>query len=318
MPRVPGLRSPHARVGRLVFFGRMLDKIRLDACGALPPEYRANLGEGTPMRLDGRCCRFLGVPYEEIRGRTLGGGCDEEVLSWAEARGPERSDEECAVWNGYITKIGWRDERTEALRGRVAEWGLPEGSAQTIFELLDVDEGRPAGATRPWEAHPLSVLVLMGVSGSGKTTVGAALARELGWEFLEADEFHPPANVAKMSAGSALDDSDREPWLEAVRAALEARSRRGARAVAACSALKAAYRRVLAPDPADTRFVHLRGDLALLGGRLRARTGHFMKEGLLPSQFEALEEPLDALVVDAAQAQDVIVHRIRTVFGLPR
>jgi gluconokinase len=296
----------------------MLDKIRLDARGALPPEYRASLGGGTPARLDGRCCRFLGVSYEEIRRRTLEGGCDEEVLSWAEARGPAHDDEECAIWNRFMTKLGWRDDRTEALLGRVAESGLPEGSVQTNFELLDVDEGRPAGATRSWEAHPISVLVVMGVSGSGKTTVGAALARALGWEFLEADELHPPSNVAKMSAGAALDDSDREPWLAAVRAALEACARRGAKAVASCSALKSAYRRVLAPDPAGTRFIHLRGDFALIDGRLRARTGHFMREGLLRSQFEALEEPMDALVVDAALARDVIVERIQTVLGLPK
>ncbi len=316
MPRIPGLRSPHARVGRIVFFGRMLDKVRLDARGALPPEYRDNMGASAPTRLDGRCCRFLGVDYDEIRARTLEGGCDEEVLSWAQARGAARSDEDCAVWNGFMTKLGWRDERTEILRRRAVEWGLPEGSAQTFLELIDDDEGRPVGGTRPWEPRMLSAIVVMGVAGSGKTTVGGALARALGWDFLDADDLHPAPNVAKMSAGMALGESDRAPWLAAVRASIEERLRRGAGVVAACSALREAHRRVLAPDPADTRFVHLKGDAALLGGRLRARTGHFMKEGMLRSQFEALEEPGDALAVDAAEAPDVIVKRIRDVLGL--
>lgn len=316
MPRVNGLRSPHAKVGRIVVFGRMLDKIRLDARGVLPPEYRANLGEAQPSLIDARCCRFLRVPYDEIRERTLQGGCDEEILSWAEARGAAHGDEECMIWNRFMTKVGWRDNRSDILRRRALEYGLAEGAAQTICELLDLDEGRPAGATRSWEPHPLSVIIMMGVSGSGKTTAGRALSQELGWGFLEADDLHPPSNIAKMSAGAALDESDRAPWLAAVRAALDATIRRGAKAVLACSALRASHRAVLAPDPGDTRFVHLRGDFALISGRLKARTGHFMKETLLRSQFEALEGPMDALTVDAAQAQEVIVDRIRTVFGL--
>jgi gluconokinase len=316
MPRVNGLRSPHAKVGRVVGFGRMLDKIRLNAREGLPPEYRANLGDGKPSLIDARCCRFLRVPYEEIRKRTLQGGCDEEILSWAEARGAAHGDEECMIWNRFMTKIGWRDDRSDMLRQRAMEYGLAEGAAQTNFELIDLDEGRPAGATRSWEPHPLSVIILMGVSGSGKTTVGRALSRELGWEFLEADDLHPPSNIAKMSAGAALDESDRAPWLAAIRAALDAVTRRGAKAVLACSALRAAHRAVLAPDPGDARFVHLRGDFALISGRLKARTGHFMKEPLLRSQFEALEEPLDALTVDADQAQGAVIDRIRAVFGL--
>ena len=116
MPFVPGLRSPHARVGRLVVFGRMLDKIRLEARGELPGDYRSNLGDGQPSFFDGRCCRFLGLPYPSLRLRTLQGGCDEEILSWAHAAGAARSDEDCLIWNRYMSKIGWRDDRSETVR----------------------------------------------------------------------------------------------------------------------------------------------------------------------------------------------------------
>ena len=123
MPRVPGLRSPHARVGRVIVFGRMLDKIRLHARGALPAEYHANLGESKPQGLDARCCRFLGLDYAPVRARTLRGGCDEEILAWAHVCGAPRRDEECAIWNRFIATIGWRDDRSDALRERAAELG---------------------------------------------------------------------------------------------------------------------------------------------------------------------------------------------------
>src|SRR5271169_4956828 len=110
MPSVPGLRSPHAKVGRIIVFGRMLDKIRLHAKGALPPEYHPNLGEAKPQGFDARCCRFLGVDYAGVRARALEGGCDEEILSWAHERGGPRGDEECAVWNRFIATCGWRDD----------------------------------------------------------------------------------------------------------------------------------------------------------------------------------------------------------------
>ncbi len=317
MPRVAGLRSPHAKVGRIVVFGRMLDKIRLNARGALPPEYQPNLGEAGPALFDSRCCRFLGVAYGEVRARALQGGCDEEVLAWAHARGIPRSDEDCLIWNRFMTKIGWRDDRSEVLRQRISEYGLGQANPQTFCELLDIDEGRLLGATRSWESHPVSVIVVMGVSGCGKTTVGSALANSLRWEFLEADSLHPAGNIAKMSSGVPLDDSDRAPWLAAVREAAATCASRGAKAVVACSALKLAYRLALAPDPANVRFVHLRGGPALIEGRLRARSGHFMTENLLASQFDALEEPVDALTLDAAQAPDISVTRILEVLGLP-
>jgi gluconokinase len=317
MPRVIGLRSPHAKVGRIVVFGRMLDKIRLNARGALPAEYQANLGDARPFQFDARCCRFLGVAYDELRARVLAGGCDEEILAWAHARGTPRGDEDCQIWNRFMVKIGWRDNRSDALRQRAAEYGVSQAMPETFCELIDIDEGRLLGGTRSWESQPLSVVVLMGVSGCGKTTVGRALAEALHWEFHEADSLHPAENVAKMSGGVPLDDSDRAPWLAAVRADIEACTGRAGRAVVACSALKLAYRLVLAPDPSNVRFVHLKGDPALIRRRLEERSGHFMKEGLLRSQLDALEEPTEALTLDAAQPQDVLVNRILSVFGLP-
>lgn len=318
MPRSPinGLRSPHARVGRLVYFGRMLDKIRLEARGALPEAYRANLGPVKPPYFDGRCCRFLGIDYAELRARTLEGGCDEEILAWAHGRGTARTDEECVAWNRFMTKLGWRDDRSEALRERCAEFGLPAGSAQTLFELIDLDEARPAGGTRLWESPALSCLIVMGVSGCGKSTVAGSLAKALGWAYIEADLLHPKANVDKMAAGVPLDDADRAPWLEAVRDAIAATVGAGKRVVCACSALKVRYRSVLAPDPGPCRFVHLTGNFELLRSRMLARQGHFMKESMLRSQFEALETPIEALALDVSLEPPAIVERVRGTFEL--
>ncbi len=316
MPRVTGLRSPHARVGRVVLFGRVLDKIRLAARGALPPEFHPNMGEGSPERLDAQCCRFLGVAYAALRARTLQGGCDEEILSWAQANGALRGDEECAIWNRYMTKWGWRDDQSDTLRAEAAEHGLVARRPETVFELFDLEEDRPAGGTRSWEAPPVSLLTLMGVAGGGKSTVGLALAKALGWEFVDSDALHPAANIAKMSAGIPLEDSDRAPWIAIIRAELESRLGRGARCVLAFSALKQAHRDLLTPDPAARRYVHLRGDPALIRRRLAARRGHFMKEGLLASQYETLEDPLDALALDVVQPPEVLIARIREVFAL--
>jgi carbohydrate kinase (thermoresistant glucokinase family) len=295
----------------------MLDKIRLHARGVLPAEYQPNLGEVRVPLFDARCCRFLGVPYEELRARVLLGGCDEEILDWAQARGTARNDEDCLIWNGFMTKIGWRDNRSDQLAIRIAEYGLGDASPQTFCELFDADEGRPLGGTRSWEGQPVSVVIVMGVSGCGKTTVGKGLAAALQWEFLEADDFHPASNVAKMSAGVPLTDADRAPWLSAVHEAVVACSERGARVVVACSALKESYRLVLAPDPAGTRFAFLRGDYSLIKERLGGRTGHFMKESLLRSQFEALEAPAYALTLDAAEDAATLVNKVREVLGIP-
>lgn len=135
------------------------------------------------------------------------------------------------------------------------------------------------------------VLVVMGVSGSGKTTVAAMLAHRLGWEFEDGDWFHPPANVAKMESGAPLTDADRRPWLEAVAEWIDQARAQGRHGVVACSALKRAYRDVLAGGRPDVRIVYLKGDKDLIAKRMTARHGHFMPPALLDSQFEALEEP---------------------------
>ncbi len=145
MPHVPGLRSPYDKVGRLVYFGRMLDKIRLHAAGTLPADFVANLGESNPRVFDGRCCRFLGVAYADLVARTLAGGTDDEILAWAHARGTARSDEDCAVWSAFMTKLGWRDEVSERVRLRATEYGLAGRGIETFFDLIEADEGRPLG-----------------------------------------------------------------------------------------------------------------------------------------------------------------------------
>jgi gluconokinase len=135
-------------------------------------------------------------------------------------------------------------------------------------------------------------LVVMGVSGSGKTTIAALLAQELGWRFEDGDWFHPKGNIAKMESGTPLSDADRQPWLEAIAAWIEDLRDRGGHGVVACSALKRGYRDILARAGHDTvRFVYLKGDKALIAKRITARHGHFMPPELLDSQFATLEEP---------------------------
>ena len=160
------------------------------------------------------------------------------------------------------------------------------------------------------------VIVIMGVAGSGKTTVGVALAARLGWSFRDADEFHPPENVAKMSAGIPLTDEDRAPWLAAIRAHIEGCLARGEGAVVTCSALRAAYREVIVADPARVKLVHLTGDPELLLARIAGRQGHFMKPAMLRSQLAVLEPPSDALAVDITPEPAVIVAEICAAFGL--
>ena len=134
----------------------------------------------------------------------------------------------------------------------------------------------------------------MGVSGAGKSTIGAALARELGWRFIDADDHHPPGNVAKMSAGLPLTDADRAPWLESLNSVL----RQEGNAVIACSALKQSYRDRLAAGITAPVFVFLQGERELIGSRLAQRQHHYMPASLLRSQFEALEPPAKAIAVD--------------------
>ena len=141
------------------------------------------------------------------------------------------------------------------------------------------------------------IVVLMGVSGSGKTKIGRALAASLGWPFYDADDLHPPANVAKMSAGIPLTDDDRWPWLDRIVDELARAGANGGSAVLACSALRQVYRDRLA-RAGDVRFVYLKGDLEMIAARLAVRSHKYMPASLLPSQFATLEEPADALVID--------------------
>jgi gluconokinase len=156
-----------------------------------------------------------------------------------------------------------------------------------------------------------TVIVMMGVAGSGKTTVGRLLAAELGWSFHDADEFHPAENIAKMAAGVPLDDIDRAPWLAAIRSGIDGALARDEAAVFTCSALRESYRRAIVSDPGRVRLVHLRGSAELIRERMRQRQGHFMKEEMLQSQFESLEPPSDAILIEIASPPGEIVGRIR-------
>lgn len=158
----------------------------------------------------------------------------------------------------------------------------------------------------------------MGVSGSGKTTVGRALAAALQWPYVDADDFHSRENVAKMRSGHALTDADRAPWLASLHAAIARAIGRREPLVLACSALKHSYRRALAADLRTVRFVHLTAPEPALRERLAGRTDHFARPNLLASQLATLEPPTDdeALIVDALLPIDTIVARIRYSFGL--
>jgi len=160
------------------------------------------------------------------------------------------------------------------------------------------------------------VILLMGVAGSGKTTVGRALAASLGWSFRDADDFHPVENVAKMSRGVALTDDDRTPWLGAIRSYIGACLARGESAVVTCSALKERYRQAIVTDPAKVKLVFLEGNFDLILQRMSERQGHFMKPEMLRSQFETLEPPTGALSVDITQTPDASVAQIRRAFSL--
>jgi len=167
------------------------------------------------------------------------------------------------------------------------------------------------------------VILIMGVAGSGKTTIGQLLAAELHWPFRDADEFHPPANIAKMSAGIPLNDNDRAPWLLAIRAYIDQTIAAEKSAIVTCSALKESYRESLRGSPQSiggrekpVRWIYLKGDVALLTERLSHRRGHFMKPGMLQSQLETLEEPKDAIVCDIRETPKEIVAEIRERLGI--
>jgi gluconokinase len=159
------------------------------------------------------------------------------------------------------------------------------------------------------------IVVVMGVTGAGKTTIGELLASRLGWHFADADQFHPKSNVAKMARGVALTDADRAPWLSAMRSAIQQWISQNRSAVLACSALKQAYRDELKVGP-DVRFVYLRGNYDVVAEQLRMRHGHFATETILADQFATLEEPKDAIVIDVGGDPESMVAQIRAQLGL--
>jgi gluconokinase len=153
-------------------------------------------------------------------------------------------------------------------------------------------------------------LIVMGVSGCGKTSVGQSLARSLGWEFYDADDFHPPENVVKMANGTPLDDSDRVPWLASLHELISSSLKAERPGVLACSALKERYRRQLMDGNEGTQIVYLKGRYDLIWSRMSVRKDHYMKPQMLKSQFETLEEPSSALTVDISMSVDEIVQEI--------
>jgi gluconokinase len=160
------------------------------------------------------------------------------------------------------------------------------------------------------------VVVVMGVSGAGKTTIGRMLAEQLRWEFRDADDLHSEANKAKMAGGIALTDADRAPWLASIRDLIADRLARNLNVVLACSALKQSYREEIIVAPARVKIVYLKGSPDLIASRIAHRTNHFMNKNLLGSQFDTLEEPREAIVVDIAPPPEIIVANIRKQLGL--
>ena len=158
-------------------------------------------------------------------------------------------------------------------------------------------------------AQPTGFLI-MGVSGSGKTSVGKALAQKLGWDFFDADDFHPAENIAKMTAGIPLDDSDRAPWLAALHQVLSATLKSNHHPILACSALKHKYRVQLLEGLAGLEIIYLKENYDLIWSRMSAREGHYMKPEMLKSQLAALEEPVDAFVLDISLSLNDMIDKI--------
>jgi gluconokinase len=157
-------------------------------------------------------------------------------------------------------------------------------------------------------------IIIMGVSGSSKTTVGKALAARLEWDFYDADDFHPPANIAKLASGIPLTDEDRQPWLKLLHDLIGTCLKKERPGILACSALKDSYRQTLIAGNQDVRIVFLKGSYELIQKRMAERTGYYMKPEMLQSQFEALEEPSDALTVEVGMTVEKIVEKIEESF----
>jgi gluconokinase len=159
------------------------------------------------------------------------------------------------------------------------------------------------------------IVIVMGTTGSGKTTIGSLLGKRLGWEFVDADDFHPPANVEKMKHGIPLTDTDREPWLKALHDKIVEWTAGKHNVVLACSALKQSYREELRAG-SEVKFVYLKGTYELFSRRVLTRKGHFAKQDLIASQFAALEEPTDAIIADASDSPEEIVSEVRKQLGI--
>ncbi len=198
----------------------------------------------------------------------------------------------------------------------VVENGLFVGRADHVFVADDTGVCRLDGA-RTHRGHP-PILVIVGVSGAGKSTVARELAARLGWPLEEGDAFHSEANIAKMRAGIALTDADRQPWLVAVADWIDGQRAKGQPGIITCSALKRSYRHIVVGDRPEARLIYLRGEQDLIAARLAARHGHFMPPTLLGSQFEVLEEPgpeEEALVVDIGPSPEKISEKIIRLLG---
>ncbi|WP_293340198.1 MULTISPECIES: gluconokinase [unclassified Microcoleus] len=155
------------------------------------------------------------------------------------------------------------------------------------------------------------IVMVMGVSGSGKTTVGKLLAESLNWDFSDADDFHPPGNIEKMSRGIPLEDGDRLPWLLHLQGTIDRWLLENKNVVLACSALKTSYREMLFRDKQRMKIVYLKGDFELFAPRLKTRENHYMKVDLLSSQFATLEEPENAIIIDASQQLELMLRQIK-------
>ncbi|MBD2214933.1 gluconokinase [Nostoc linckia FACHB-104] len=160
------------------------------------------------------------------------------------------------------------------------------------------------------------IILVMGVSGSGKTTIGKLLADALHWTFSDADSFHSPENVEKMRSGIPLTEADRKPWLQDLQTAIKTWLQENQNVVLACSALKDSYRQFLLVDSNLVKIVYLKGSYELIQKRLQERQNHYMSATLLDSQFHTLEEPLDTLYIDISESPQVIVQHIRTALGI--